>query len=106
MSGDPTKHVFGDGSVRIVAMPGHTPGHSSLVVKLPKSGTFMLTGDLYHFMEQIENKGVPEFNVDRADTLASFHRFDQMADNLEATVVIQHDARHLGLLPAFPESAK
>ena len=98
--------VFGDGSVQIVAMPGHTPGHSSLVVKLPTSGTFMLTGDLYHFVEQIENKGVPEFNVDRADTLASFHRFDQMAENLGATVMIQHDGTHLGLLPAFPESAK
>jgi glyoxylase-like metal-dependent hydrolase (beta-lactamase superfamily II) len=98
--------VFGDGSVRMVAMHGHTPGHKSLVVELPQSGTFMLTGDLYHFEEQIENKGVPVFNTDRADTLASFHRFDQMADNLDATVVIQHDPRHLGRLPTFPKSAR
>lgn len=98
--------VFGDGSVRIVAMPGHTPGHKSLVVDLPQSGTYMLTGDLYHFEEQIENAGVPTFNTDRADTLASFHRFNQMAGNLDATIVIQHDPRHLGRLPAFPESAK
>lgn len=98
--------VFGDGSVRMVAMPGHTPGHTALVVKLPQSGTYMLTGDLYHFEEQIANEGVPAFNTNRADTLASMHRFNQMADNLDATVVIQHDPRHLVRLPAFPESAR
>ncbi|WP_370187642.1 N-acyl homoserine lactonase family protein [Qipengyuania sp.] len=98
--------VFGDGSVRIVAMHGHTPGHKSLVVKLPRMGTLMLTGDLYHFEEQIENRGVPQFNTDRADTLASMDRFDRMADNLDATIVIQHDPRHLVRLPTFPESAQ
>ncbi len=98
--------VFGDGSVRMLAMEGHTPGHKSLVVHLPRTGTVMLTGDLYHFEEQIANRGVPAFNTDRADTLASMHRFDQMAENLDATVVIQHDPRHLDRLPTFPESAK
>lgn len=98
--------VFADGSVRILAMEGHTPGHKALLVDLPETGSVMLTGDLYHFEEQIENRGVPAFNTDRADTLASMHRFDQMAENLAATVVIQHDPRHLEHLPAFPQSAK
>lgn len=98
--------VFGDGSVTMINTPGHTPGHHSLVVSLPKSGTIMLTGDLFHFEEQIANRGVPQFNTDRADTLASFERFNQMADNLDATIVIQHDPRHLTRLPEFPESAR
>ncbi|MBX7526104.1 N-acyl homoserine lactonase family protein [Qipengyuania vesicularis] len=98
--------VFQDGSVVIKGMPGHTPGHSTLLVRLPETGDVMLTGDLYHFEEQVENKGIPVFNTNRADTLASFHRFDQMAENLGATVIIQHDPRHIDRLPAFPESAK
>lgn len=98
--------VFGDGSVVIKAMPGHTPGHQALLVRLPETGPVMLTGDLYHFEEQIENRGVPTFNTDRADTLASFERFDQMAETLRATVVIQHDPRYIDRLPAFPASAK
>ncbi len=98
--------VFGDGSVIIKSMPGHTPGHSALLVRLPETGNIMLTGDLYHFEEQVTNRGVPQFNTNRADTLASMARFDQMAANLDATVVIQHDPRHLDRLPAFPESAK
>ena len=100
------KDVFGDGTVTMIAAPGHTPGHHALLVRLPRAGNVMLTGDLYHFEEQIVNRGVPQFNTDRADTLASMARFDQMADNLDATIVIQHDPRHLVRLPAFPESAK
>lgn len=98
--------VFADGSVRILSMPGHTPGHSALLVRLPKKGPVLLTGDLYHFEEQVTNQGVPTFNTNRADTLASFHRFNQMANTLEATVVIQHDPRHVDRLPTFPASAK
>lgn len=98
--------VFGDGSVVMQSMPGHTPSHHSLLVRLPESGDVMLTGDLYHFAEQVGNRGVPQFNSDRADTLASMARFDQMADVLDAMVVIQHDPRHIQRLPVFPESAK
>ena len=100
------KDVFGDGSVVIKAMPGHTPGHSSLLVRLPETGDVLLTGDLYHFEEQVTNRGVPAFNTNRADTLASFERFNATAKSLDAKVVIQHDPRHISRLPAFPESAK
>lgn len=98
--------VFGDGSVTIFATPGHTPGHSSLLVRLAGTGAVLLTGDLYHFREQIENRGVPSFNTDRADTLASFERFQQMARALDARVIIQHEAGDIARLPAFPESAR
>src|SRR6185436_9599335 len=41
--------VFGDGSVVIISTPGHTPGHQSLLVNLPKTGAILLSGDLYHY---------------------------------------------------------
>jgi N-acyl homoserine lactone hydrolase len=49
---------------------------------------------------------VTTFNTDRAATLASVDRFKKIAANLKATVIIQHDARDLGSLPAFPAAAK
>ena len=100
------KDVFGDGSVIILDTPGHTPGHHSLLVKLKEKGNVLLTGDLAHFRENYDGNGVPTFNTNRADTLASLDRFKQIAKNLSATVIIQHDPRDIDKLPAFPAAAK
>ena len=100
------KDVFGDGSVVILNTPGHTPGHRSLLVKLARRGNFLITGDLVHFHENYNTNGVPWFNVSRADTLASSDRFKKLAQTFKATVIIQHDARDVGKLPAFPAGAK
>jgi glyoxylase-like metal-dependent hydrolase (beta-lactamase superfamily II) len=100
------KDVFGDGSVIMLNTPGHTPGHHSLLVKLAAMGNVLITGDLAHFRENYDSNGVPTFNTSRAETLASLDRFKQLAANLKATVIIQHDARDIGKLPAFPASAK
>jgi N-acyl homoserine lactone hydrolase len=100
------KDVFGDGSVIMLNTPGHTPGHHSLLVKLKDKGNVLITGDLAHFRENYDSNGVPTFNTSRAETLASLDRFKQLATNLQATVIIQHDARDIDKLPAFPASAK
>ena len=69
-------------------------------------GNVLITGDLTHFHENYESNGVPSFNYHRGDTLASLDRFKKAAANLKATVIIQHDARDVALLPAFPATAK
>jgi glyoxylase-like metal-dependent hydrolase (beta-lactamase superfamily II) len=104
LTGD--KDVFGDGSVIVLRMPGHTLGHSCLLVRLKDMGPVLLTGDLVHFRENYETGGVPSFNVDRAATVASIERMKQIVANLKATVIIQHDMRDIGKLPAFPAAAK
>ncbi|MEA3011787.1 MAG: N-acyl homoserine lactone hydrolase [Sphingomonadales bacterium] len=98
--------VFGDGSVIMLNTPGHTPGHHSLLVRLPRTGPVLLTGDLYHFTENFESGGVPGFNTNRADTLASMARFREIARNLRARIVIQHEPADIAKLPAFPEAAR
>lgn len=98
--------VFGDGTVMIIGTPGHTPGHTVLLVKLAQTGSVILSGDLAHFRENYETSGVPTFNVNRAETLASIDRVKKLAANLKATMIIQHDPRDLGKLPAFPAAAR
>ena len=39
-------------------------------------------------------------------TIASLDRIKDIAKNLKATVIIQHDPRDIGKLPAFPAAAK
>ena len=100
------KDVFGDGTVMVIRTPGHTPGHSSLLVRLKSGNNFLLAGDAAHFRENYESNGVPAFNYDRAQTVASIERIKKIAANLHATVIIQHDLRDIGKLPAFPAAAK
>jgi glyoxylase-like metal-dependent hydrolase (beta-lactamase superfamily II) len=100
------KDIFGDGTVVMLNTPGHTPGHHALLVKLSSYGNVILSGDLAHFRENYENNGVPVFNIDRAQTLASITRVKQLATSINAKVVIQHDWREADLLPNFPNFAR
>ena len=100
------KDVFGDGSVIVLRTPGHTPGHQSLLVKLPQMGPVILSGDAVHFRENYDSTGVPAFNFDRAQTVASVERIKKIVANLKGKVIIQHDARDVDMLPAFPAFAK
>ena len=99
------KDVFGDGSVIMLYTPGHTPGHHSLLVKT-QSGNFIITGDAAHFRENYDSDGVPAFNYDRAQTIASLERLKKIATTFNAAVVIQHDARDVDKLPAITAAAK
>src|SRR5438132_10457518 len=100
------KDVFGDGSVIVRRTPGLTPGHSALLVRLKDMGPVLLSGDAVHFHENYEKNGVPAFNYDRAATIASIERMKQIVGNVKVTVIIQHDIRDIGKLPAFPTAAK
>lgn len=100
------KDVFGDGQVVMLATPGHTPGHRSVLVRLRQTGAVMITGDLAHFAENFDSGGVPPFNTNRSETMASLDRFKKLVANLNAKVIIQHDARDIAKLPAFPAAAR
>jgi glyoxylase-like metal-dependent hydrolase (beta-lactamase superfamily II) len=97
--------IFGDGSVVALHLPGHTPDHLALLVKLA-SGPVLLTGDLYHSRDAREKRGVPPFNTSREQTLQSMDAFEKLAKETGAKVIIQHEPRNIGLLPAFPQAAQ
>ncbi len=100
------KDLFGDGSVTMIDLPGHTPGHHGLLVKLPKTGYVLLSGDVAHFRENLDSDGVPGFNTNRADSLASMDRYRKLAKSLKAIAIIQHDPRDIAKLPIFPAGAE
>lgn len=100
------RDVFGDGSVVMLATPGHTTGHYSLLVRLRQFGPVILSGDLWHFSEQVSQNGVPPENADRAATLASMDRIRKAAHNLKAKIIIQHEKGDIQKLPLFPASAR
>ena len=98
--------VFGDGTVVIKFMPGHTPGHCVLFVDLPEHGPLLLSGDLYHLQLSRQNKRVPIFNYDVKQTLESMGLFEAFADSVGAKVYLQHSKEDFNALPKAPEYLK
>ena len=84
--------VFGDGTVRIIAAEGHTPGHQVLYVDLDETGPVVLSGDLYHFQYSRANRVVPLFNVDAEQTLQSIDKVEALVAEVGADFWLQHDA--------------
>jgi glyoxylase-like metal-dependent hydrolase (beta-lactamase superfamily II) len=89
LSGD--HDVFGDGSVVIRRAIGHTPGHQSLFLKLPKTGNILLSGDLAHFTKNWNNRRVPSFNFDKELSLKAMEEQARFMKANKATLWIQHD---------------
>ena len=101
--GEAAHDVFGDGSVQIVPTPGHTPGHTVLLVQLEKAGPILLTGDMWHIAESRPARRVPRFNTNRADSLASMAKVEALAKSTGARVVLEHVQADFDALPKFPE---
>ncbi|MBR1173220.1 N-acyl homoserine lactonase family protein [Bradyrhizobium sp. KB893862 SZCCT0404] len=89
LTGD--KDVFGDGSVTILSTPGHTPGHQSLLVKLPKTGAVVLSGDAVHFKDNWDNRRVPGMNVNKDQTAASMQKIADTLAKEKGQLWINHD---------------
>jgi glyoxylase-like metal-dependent hydrolase (beta-lactamase superfamily II) len=89
LTGD--KDLFGDGSVTILSTPGHTPGHQSLLVKLPKTGAVVLSGDAVHFRDNWDNRRVPSMNANKEQSAASMQKIADTLDKEKAQLWINHD---------------
>lgn len=89
VSGD--KDLFGDGSLTLLSTPGHTPGHESLLVHLKKTGYVVLSGDVVHFEDNWEHRRVPDFNADKAASLASMEKIARVLKDKDAQLWINHD---------------
>lgn len=71
--------LFGDGSLIVLSTPGHTLGHQSVKLKLPETGTVILTQDAIWMEENLE--GHPAgLNYSVKDYFNSVARLKMMSD--------------------------
>ena len=85
------RDIFGDGSVTVLSTPGHTPGHQSLLVKPPKTGAVVLSGDAVHFGDNWDNRRVPSINFSKEQTVASMQKIADTLAKEHAQLWINHD---------------
>lgn len=95
--------VFGDGSVVILSTPGHTPGHQSLLVRLPRSGAVVLSGDMVHFDSNWSNRRVPARNFDRDLSARTMERMAAFLTARNARLWINHDRVQSAAIAHAPE---
>lgn len=95
--------IFGDGSVTIVSTPGHTPGHQSLLVRLPTTGAVVLSGDLVHFRANFEARRTPSFNFNQEQSLQSIDKVAALLKAEHGQLWINHDSAQSATIPHAPQ---
>lgn len=88
VSGD--HDVFGDGTVQLIALPGHTPGHQGLLVRLPDTGPVLLATDIAYSAADYAAGAVRGSNVDVEQSAASIEKAKRI-EREGAKVWLHHD---------------
>lgn len=94
--------VFGDGSVEMFRTIGHSRGHQSVIVRLPKTGAYILTGDAVYLPEILEG-GMPGILWNGEEFLKSVQRIKLEAERSQAQIFYSHDPDQFKTLKLSPK---
>lgn len=83
--------IYGDGSVMIIPMPGHTLGHQILLVRLKRQGSIVLSGDSVPCRENFVNFVIPRNNIDDEMARSSVESLHSIVEKEEALLIYGHD---------------
>jgi N-acyl homoserine lactone hydrolase len=87
-----TIDLVGDGSIRLIFTPGHTPGHQSVLLRLDDGRTVLLVGDAAYTVRSIDEELLPMITANDAESLRSLHELNAFAEaHPEAILVPSHD---------------
>jgi N-acyl homoserine lactone hydrolase len=87
-----TTDLLGDGSVRLVATPGHTPGHLSVLLRAPGRGPVLLVGDAVYTLRNLREEILPAITYDDETSRRSMRELNAFAAaEPQATLVPTHD---------------
>jgi glyoxylase-like metal-dependent hydrolase (beta-lactamase superfamily II) len=92
--------LLGDGSIRLLLTPGHTPGHQSVQI-----GDLVLGADVTHFASGLDDRRFPIFGDDLAAQGRSAERLKTLRD-AGHTVLPGHDPEVLHPGPVSAREAR
>lgn len=90
--------------VQAIASPGHSAGHMSLIVELPKGKPVIICGDAADLTENLTHEIAPGYCWQDNDALAiaSIRKLKALAKQENATLWPNHDMAFYNSLPPFP----
>lgn len=83
--------LYGDGVIKIIPTPGHSPGHCSFLITLPNEGSVLLTVDAAYTVDHWEDRALPGFLASAVDSVRSVAKLRFIAQQRNAIVVTGHD---------------
>jgi glyoxylase-like metal-dependent hydrolase (beta-lactamase superfamily II) len=84
------KDLFGDASVVLVPLPGHTPGSLGALVSLPHDGQFLLAADAVSLRQSLDNDSAPRNTWNAEALLKSFEEVRRI-EKSGAAIICGHD---------------
>jgi len=86
------RDVFGDGRIVLLPLPGHTPGTMGALVRLERTGEFLLAADTVSLRETLDQGVIPK-NTWNAEALSKSLAEVRAIAARGATVICGHDDR-------------
>jgi N-acyl homoserine lactone hydrolase len=98
--------LFGDGSMYIHRAVSHTPGSEILVVRLPKTGTVVLTSDACYLRENLDKNLLPGIGnaYSPPGILDAYNWVRRIMDTENGDVIFAHDPDTFKAHKHAPES--
>ena len=90
--------------IQMINTPGHSAGHMSLFIELPKGKPVIICGDAADLQENLDDEIAPGYCWEENETLAiaSIRKLKFLAEKEEAQLWPNHDFNFFNSLPAFP----
>jgi glyoxylase-like metal-dependent hydrolase (beta-lactamase superfamily II) len=85
------KDLFGDASIVLVPLPGHTPGSLGALVNLDRDGQFLLASDAVSLRQHLDAGAAPRNTWNVEAQLKSYEEARRI-EKSGATVICGHDA--------------
>jgi glyoxylase-like metal-dependent hydrolase (beta-lactamase superfamily II) len=87
-----TIDLFGDGTMRLISTPGHTPGHQSVLLRLEDGRQVLVVGDAAYTLRSIREQVLPMRTADDDASRRSLRELKAFAVQApDAIVVPTHD---------------
>ena len=94
--------------VQAVATPGHTLGHMSMLIELPKGPPVLLAGDAADLQENLDDEVAPGtlWQGREAQAVQSIRKLKALAAETGAQIWPNHDMAFYRSLPPFPKACE